>query len=88
MSWKKLNFLVPEPLCRTHDGVVTEWSDPRPQPTQAEIDAVTEADADLGALPTSTVLVDSTDEVVQAILEVSPGLRQQVIAHLTGERGK
>lgn len=40
MSWRKLNYLVPEPQCRTEEGVVTEWTDSRRQPTQAQIDAV------------------------------------------------
>jgi hypothetical protein len=43
MSWKKLNYLVPEPQCRTESGIVTEWRDARPQPSQGEIDAVTDA---------------------------------------------
>lgn len=44
MSWRKLNHLVPEPQCRTDEGIITEWKDSRPQPSQAEIDAVSEAD--------------------------------------------
>jgi hypothetical protein len=44
VSWRKLNYLVPSPQCKTRDGVVTEWSDARSQPSQAEIDAVDEAD--------------------------------------------
>ncbi len=50
MSWAKLNHLLPEPQCstRTENGVFTisNWKDPRPQPTMAEIDAVTDADVD------------------------------------------
>jgi hypothetical protein len=42
--WRKLNYLVPDPQCRTKEGVITEWTDARPQPTQAEIDAVSMSD--------------------------------------------
>ena len=44
MTWRQLNNLVPDPQCRTKDGVVTEWNDARPQPSQADIDAVLESD--------------------------------------------
>ena len=40
MTWRQLNFLVPQPDCDTEEGVVTVWRDSRPQPTQVEIDAV------------------------------------------------
>ena len=40
MNWRKLNHICPEPQCRTKNGVITEWTDSRPQPTDAEIDAV------------------------------------------------
>jgi len=38
--WRKLNHLVPEPDCDTDDNAITEWRDARPQPTDAEINAV------------------------------------------------
>ncbi len=44
MSWRKLNYLVPNPQCRTDDGVITEWTDARLQPTDTEINAVLESD--------------------------------------------
>lgn len=55
--WLKLNELVPEPQCSTRGDEITEWHDDRPQPSQAEIDAVDlapvyarmEAQADLSA---------------------------------------
>ncbi len=44
--WQKLNYLVTEPKCRmkTIDGElqIVEWKDPRPQPTNAEIDVVSD----------------------------------------------
>jgi len=40
MTWKQLNFLVPDPQCETKEGIVTVWNDPRPEPPQAAIDAV------------------------------------------------
>jgi hypothetical protein len=44
--WRKLNYLVPEPQCRTRDGAILEWSDARPQPTDTEINAIDIADVD------------------------------------------
>ena len=38
--WRKLNHLVPVPQCRTKDGVITEWKDARPQPSDNDINAV------------------------------------------------
>jgi hypothetical protein len=46
MTWEQLNVLVPNPDCDTDDGVVTAWRDARPEPTQAAIDAVTQAQVD------------------------------------------
>lgn len=40
MNWRKLNHLCPEPQCQTREGIIIEWTDTRPQPTEAEIDAV------------------------------------------------
>jgi hypothetical protein len=42
--WQRLNHLVPDPLCRTRGNRIVEWTDPRPQPTDADIAAVTDAD--------------------------------------------
>jgi hypothetical protein len=42
--WRKLNYLVPEPQCHTKEDQIIEWTDARPQPTQAEIDAVSMSD--------------------------------------------
>ncbi len=44
--WDKLNQLVPEPKCRCSETEIVEWSDARPQPTQAEIEAVTKQEVD------------------------------------------
>ena len=40
--WQKLNHLIPAPDCSTVDGVITEWRDARRQPTDIEIDIVTD----------------------------------------------
>lgn len=50
--WRKLNYLVPEPLCRTRGNRITEWTDARPQPTDAEINAVDIADVEAAELDT------------------------------------
>ena len=46
MSWRKLNYLVPNPDCDTKGGAITEWRDARPQPTDEEIAAVSIADVE------------------------------------------
>ena len=46
MIWPKLNYLVPEPQCETREDEILNWKDSRPQPTQAELDAVTQAQID------------------------------------------
>jgi len=46
MTWEQLNVLVPNPDCDTDGGVVTAWRDVRAEPTQAQIDAVTQAQVD------------------------------------------
>lgn len=38
--WHKLNYLVPEPQCSTKGNEITEWHDQRPQPSDADINAV------------------------------------------------
>jgi hypothetical protein len=39
-DYLKLQYLVPNAQCSTENGVVTDWYDERPQPTQEELDAV------------------------------------------------
>ena len=48
--WQKINYLVPEPDCvtRNEDYDQVEWSDARPIPTQAQIEAVTDNDLRTG----------------------------------------
>ncbi len=41
-KWQKLNFLIPGPQCRTKGDLIFDWIDVRPQPTQIELDAVTD----------------------------------------------
>ncbi len=42
--WEKLNYLVPEPQCRTRGNEIIEWSDSRAQPTDVELNAVKQSD--------------------------------------------
>ncbi len=42
--WRKLNYLVPNPLCATKGDKIIKWTDTRSQPTQAELNAVVEMD--------------------------------------------
>ncbi len=42
--WEKINYLVPDPQCRTRGDTVTEWNDSRAQPTDAELNAVKQSD--------------------------------------------
>lgn len=41
--WQKLNFLLPDPQCRTKGDAITVWDDVRPQPTDAAVLAVPDA---------------------------------------------
>ena len=42
--WEKLNHLVPEPQCRTFGDDYSKivWTDQRPKPTEAALNAVTD----------------------------------------------
>ena len=66
---------------------IIEWFDTRPQPTNEEINAVSDADADFAALPTSEELMANADPVVRAILE-DPATNARVLAALRRNRGK
>lgn len=48
--WQKLNYLVPEPQCRTTKNTIFDWTDARQQPPQVEIDAVTDQQVEDGEL--------------------------------------
>lgn len=41
----KLHVLLPDAQAEIQDGIITEWFDERPQPTYAEINAVSDEDA-------------------------------------------
>jgi hypothetical protein len=84
----KIMHLVPDALLDTRAGKITAWHDERPQPTYDEIDAVSYEDAELAMLPPTAALMADADIILQAILDVSPGLRSKVEAHLIGKRGK
>lgn len=84
----RLEHLVPNADCDTRAGKITVWRDSRPQPSYDEMDAVSDADADLALLEDSQTIIDNADDIVKAILEVSPGLKVQVLQHLQGKRGK
>lgn len=44
--WQRINFLVPEPQCKTlgDESDDVEWNDERPQPTVEELQAVTQGE--------------------------------------------
>lgn len=44
--FRKLNFLVPDPQCKTVDNAIVEWSDTRARPTDDEINAIDMADVE------------------------------------------
>jgi len=83
-----LMHLVPDAQCTTRGGVMKEWLDTRPEPSQEALDAVTIEEADLAMLPTSESLVAAEGLVVQTLIELTPGLRGQLVAKLKQARGK
>lgn len=73
-KWEKLNYLVPEPQCRmkTIDGElqITEWKDERPQPSDAEIDAVSDEKTEEKILDDEAEGVFSFDKMAKLQFEV------------------
>jgi hypothetical protein len=82
MTWEKLNVLVPEPDCDTDAGVITVWRDARPQPTQAAIDAVTQAQVD------AQELVDFREKAKKApdIVDSHLGVQARALIDLLNKR--
>jgi ABC-type uncharacterized transport system permease subunit len=62
--------LVNEPNCRTEDGVITEWTDVRPQPTDAEIDAVNIIDVEAAELEVKAFEFADAKKAFAALLEI------------------
>lgn len=71
MSWRALNYLVPEPDCDTRNGVVTVWRDARPQPSDAEIAAVQEADIVAAELEQQALDLSDVKRAVTSVLEIN-----------------
>ena len=84
----QLMHLVPDALCTTRGGILKEWLDTRPEPSQEALDAVTIEEADIAMLPTSESLVDAEGLVLQTLIELTPGLRGQLVAKMKQARGK
>ena len=84
----RLEHLVPGALCSTRAGKITEWKDSRPQPTYDEINAVSDADAELAMKQPSENVIAAENDVIQAILDNVPQLRGKVLAQLKTQRGK
>ena len=80
MSWRKLVYAVnggdptvhKEPICVTRDGVVTQWNDSRTEPTQSEIDAVTDTQV-------KTYFAEVRKEQNSDIRKVSPILKAYIL---------
>lgn len=87
-NYGRLEHLVPGAQCLTRAGKIIEWMDDRPQPSYDEIDAVSDADAQAALLPTTDEVLAGADEVVKAILDASPNLRNTVRAQMIARRGK
>ncbi len=69
--WQKINYLVPDPQCRTRGNEITEWSDSRAQPTDAELNAVqqsdireSEKDSDAAKLRDTRLAIVSLAEII------------------------
>lgn len=69
--WQKLNYLVPEPVCRTKGNKIIEWKDSRPQPLSSDIDGVTEQeviDKELDKEAGNVLDVDKKDRLLREII--------------------
>ncbi len=71
--WKRLNVLVPEPICRTFgdDYDVIVWSDARAKPTVSALNAVTDQqiiDAENEAFATA---MKSNKDIFRAVGDVT-----------------
>lgn len=69
--WRKLNHLVPEPQCRTANNQIIAWTDSRTQPTQTEIDAVTDADMVSSELDTEANNALSISKIERLLFEIN-----------------
>lgn len=80
--WQKLNYLVPEPQCNMKGtgGIlhIVNWKDERTQPTDAEIDAVTDEEVEAKELDDRAVCELSSNKVNQVLLEIILGLENRV----------
>lgn len=64
---RKILYLVPNAVFRNYEDKVIEWLDQRPQPTQAEINAVTDqmvVDSEEDSEVTKTVGIDKKDKLL------------------------
>ncbi len=99
--WQKLNYLVPDPRCRMGtDGAgklqIVEWKDERAQPSDADIDNVSEEDAEAQFLDEELVAELYATKFNKVLIEVIFSLenrlrilegensvtREQIVTHL------
>lgn len=84
----RLMHLVPDAQCTTRAGKIIEWKDERPQPTYDEIDAVSDADAELALLPSTEDLVGQLPEFLIEFINQFPAQKNTAITDLKLRRGK
>ena len=80
--WQKLNYLIPEPQCNMKGigGIlhIVNWKDERTQPTDSEIDGVTDEQVEAQELDDEAVGQLSSNKVNQVLLEIILGLENRV----------
>lgn len=88
---RKILYLVPDAIFRNYEDEVVEWLDPRPQPSQSEIDAVTDQnviDSELETEANKSIDVSKKDRLLfeinfdqenrMRVLEGKPVITKQV----------
>ena len=64
---RKILYLVPDAIFSNYEGVVVQWLDVRPQPTEAQISVVTDQqviDSEIDAEAQRTVSQDKRDRLL------------------------
>lgn len=74
--WERLNYLVLAPQCRMNEDVngvlqITEWTDIRPQPTEAQIDAVADQDVLDSKIEKEAADAIDSDKVKRLLFELN-----------------
>lgn len=69
--WQKLNYLVPEPQCRTKNNQIIEWTDSRVQPTDAEINVITDGQVEDSELDKEANGALENEKVKRLLFEIN-----------------